>query len=212
MYEPAHFKVEDRATLVAVIRAHPLAQLITCGPGGLMANAIPFIVSERGDDVVLRAHLARPNPQWRALQEGAEALVVFQSVEGYVTPSWYETKRETGKVVPTWNYIVVQARGTVRVDDSAPWLRDQIDALTSQQEESVGSAWQVGDAPEPFIAAQMRGIVGVEMTVTALNGKFKLSQNRNEADKRGVVAGLGEQESPNAHTLAELVRRFGNLS
>jgi transcriptional regulator len=211
MYEPAHFKVEDRATLLAVIRAHPLAQLITSGQGGLMANAIPFVVSERGGDVVLRAHLARPNPQWRTLQEGAEALVVFQSVEGYVTPSWYETKRETGKVVPTWNYIVVQARGTVRIDDSAPWLRDQIDALTSQQEDSVGSAWKVGDAPEPFVTAQMRGIVGVEMTVTALNGKFKLSQNRSEADKRGVVEGLAEQESPNAHTLAELVRRFGNI-
>jgi transcriptional regulator len=211
MYEPAHFKVEDRATLIAVIRAHPLAQLITSGPGGLMANAIPFIVSQRGDDLVLRAHLARPNPQWRALQDGAEALVVFQSVEGYVTPSWYETKRETGKVVPTWNYIVVQARGTVRVDDSAPWLRDQIDALTSQQEDSVGSQWKVGDAPEPFIAAQMRGIVGVEMIVTSLNGKFKLSQNRNEADKRGVAEGLGGQDNPNAQTLAELVRRFGNI-
>ncbi len=212
MYEPAHFKVDDRATLISVIRAHPLAQLITSGPGGLMANAIPFVVSERGGDVVLRAHLARPNPQWRALQEGAEALVVFQSVEGYVTPSWYETKRETGKVVPTWNYIVVQARGSVRVDDSAPWLRDQIDALTGQQEDAVGSDWKVGDAPEPFIAAQMRGIVGIEMTVTALSGKFKLSQNRSEADKRGVVVGLGEQESQSAQTLAELVRRFGNVS
>jgi transcriptional regulator len=212
MYEPAHFKVEDRAALLSVIRAHPLAQLITSGPGGLMANPIPFIVNERDGEVTLRAHLARPNPQWRELQAGAEALVVFQSVERYVTPSWYETKVETGKVVPTWNYVVVQARGTVRVDDSAEWLRDQIDALTDQQEASVGSHWKVGDAPEPFVAAQMRGIVGVEISVTELTGKFKLSQNRNEADKRGVAKGLDALVSEEATTMSELVRLHGKIS
>jgi transcriptional regulator len=212
MYEPAHFKVEDRETLLGIIRAHPLAQLITSGPGGLMANPIPFVVTERGADVILRAHLARPNPQWREMQAGAEALVVFQSVERYVTPSWYETKVETGKVVPTWNYVVVQARGTVRVDDTMPWLRSQIDALTDQQEASVGSHWKVGDAPEPFITAQMRGIVGVEITVTELTGKFKLSQNRSEADKRGVAGGLEALDEADASAMSELVRQHGKIS
>ena len=212
MYEPAHFKVDDKATLLAIIRAHPLAQLITSGPAGLMANPIPFVVSENGPDVVLRAHLARPNPQWRELQAGAACLAVFQSVERYVTPSWYETKRETGKVVPTWNYVVVQVRGTVRVDDTMPWLREQIDALTEQQEASVGSHWHVADAPEPFIAAQMRGIVGVEIAVTELTGKFKLSQNRNELDQRGVASGLDALGSEDARLMSELVRQHGKIS
>ncbi|MGL4729702.1 MAG: FMN-binding negative transcriptional regulator [Bosea sp. (in: a-proteobacteria)] len=176
-----------------------------------MANPIPFIVIENGDELVLRAHLARPNPQWQEIAAGAETLVIFQSVERYVTPGWYETKRETGKVVPTWNYVVVQARGGMRVDDSPEWLRGQIDMLTSQQEAGVGSDWQVSDAPEPFIAAQMRGIVGIEMNVTSLTGKFKLSQNRNEADKRGVAAGLAGRSEESAQAMAALVRAHGKI-
>jgi transcriptional regulator len=212
MYEPPHFKVEDRAALLGVIRAHPLAQLVTSGPGGLMANPVPFIAVENGSDLVLRAHLARPNSQWRELAAGAEALLIFQSVERYVTPSWYATKQETGKVVPTWNYVVVQARGAVHVDDSPAWLAAQITALTNAQEAAAGSRWQVTDAPEPFIAAQMRGIVGVEMRVAELTGKFKLSQNRPEGDRRGVAGGLESQPADAAKHMAELVRLHGKIS
>jgi transcriptional regulator len=211
MYEPAHFKVEERAKLIEVIRAHPLAQLVTVGPNGLMANPIPFIVIEQGDALLLRAHLARPNPQWREIADGAEALIIFQSVERYVTPGWYDTKRETGKVVPTWNYVVVQARGPMSVDDTMPWLRGQIDALTREQEAGIGSNWQVGDAPEAFIEGQMRGIVGIEMRVESLVGKFKLSQNRSEADQRGVAEGLASQSKESAQTMAELVRAHGKI-
>ncbi len=211
MYQPPHFRVDSRAEKIAVIRAHPLAQLVTVGPGGLMANPIPFIVIEKGDELILRAHLARPNPQWRELQLGAEALLIFQSVEAYVTPSWYATKRESGKVVPTWNYVVVQARGPVTVDDSMPFLRAQIDQLTNEQEAGIGSDWQVGDAPEAFVEGQMRGIVGIEMRVTELTGKFKVSQNRPEADQQGVAEGLGQQAAEDSRAMARLVRQHGKL-
>jgi transcriptional regulator len=212
MYQPPHFRVEDRAALIGVIRAHPLAQLVTAGPGGLMANPIPFIVIEKGEALILRAHLARANPQWKEIAAGAETLAIFQSVDHYVTPGWYETKRETGKVVPTWNYVIVQARGAIHVDDSPEWLSRQIDALTRQQEESVGSDWQVSDAPERFIAAQMRGIVGIEMKVESVTGKFKLSQNRSDADRRGVAAGLDGLPGETAQDMASLVRTHGQIS
>jgi transcriptional regulator len=212
MYQPPHFRVEDSAALIGVIRAHPLAQLVTAGPGGLMANPIPFIVVEEGEALILRAHLARANPQWKEIAAGADALAIFQSVDHYVTPGWYETKRETGKVVPTWNYVIVQARGGIHVDESPEWLARQLEALTSQQEAGVGSDWQVGDAPEPFIAAQMRGIVGIEMKVTSLAGKFKLSQNRPEADRRGVVEGLEALSGETAQDMASLVRTHGQIS
>jgi transcriptional regulator len=161
---------------------------------------------------MLRAHVARANPQWKEIAAGAEALAIFQSADHYVTPGWYETKRETGKVVPTWNYVIVQARGPVHVDESPEWLSRQIDALTRQQEASVGSDWRVKDAPEPFIAAQMRGIVGIEMKVTNLSGKFKLSQNRSEADRRGVAAGLETLPGETAQDMASLVRAHGQIS
>jgi transcriptional regulator len=208
MYQPSHFRVEDRTVLIDVMRRHPLAQVITAGPSGLIANPIPFTVVEGGDGALaLRAHLARANPQWKEIAAGAETLVVFQSTDHYVTPAWYETKRETGKVVPTWNYVIVQARGPVTVDDSAEWLRAQVERLTDEQEAGVASDWKVSDAPEGFMAAMMRGIVGIEMAVSELAGKFKLSQNRPEADRRTVVAGLEAHDAPAARAMAELVRR-----
>jgi transcriptional regulator len=212
MYEPPHFKVEDRETLFAVIRAHPLATLITNGPGGLMANPIPFLLTKNaaGEDV-LRAHLARPNPQWRELA-GGEALVVFQGGEHYVTPGWYATKRETGKVVPTWNYVHIQVRGRATVEDHAGFVRPQIEALTDQQEAARAEPWAVSDAPEAFIAAQMRGIVGVEIAIDSIAGKFKLSQNRQEVDRGGVAAGLAAEADVTGPALAEAMQRFGKLT
>jgi transcriptional regulator len=210
MYQPSHFRVEDRGTLLGVIRARPLAQVITAGPGGLQANPVPFTLAEgEGGATLLRAHLARANPQWREMADGAETLLVFQADEHYVTPSWYATKRETGKVVPTWNYIVVQARGPVSVEESPDWLRRQVDTITGEREAAVGSDWRVSDAPEGFTAAMLRGIVGIEMRVESLVGKFKLSQNRPEADREGVVEGLAGLGHPDAAAMAGLVRRHG---
>ncbi len=161
MYEPPLHQQADRAAIVALIRAHPLGLLISHGPSGLLANAIPFLIE--GDKLL--AHVARANPQWRDLQQSDEALVVFQGPQHYISPSWYATKRETHKVVPTWNYLIVQVRGRPRVTDDAPWLRAQIEALTASQEGARAAPWQVSDAPEDFIAMQMRAIVGVEIEI-----------------------------------------------
>ena len=213
MYEPLHFKIEDREELFAILRANPLGILISSGAGGLQANPIPFVVSQdaEGRDV-LRAHLARPNPQWRALAEGAEVLVVFQGGEHYVTPSWYATKRETGKVVPTWNYVHIQVRGRASVHDNAVFVADQIDHLTAQQEGPRAAPWAVSDAPEPFIAAQMRGIVGIEIAIDEIAGKFKLSQNRQEADFAGVIEGLAAETDAAGPAMAGFIAdRRGKL-
>ena len=208
MYQPPHFREERLALQHALIRRFPLGLLVSAGPSGPMANPLPFVLdadaSPRG---TLRGHLARANPQWREL--AGEALVVFQGADGYVTPSWYATKRETGKVVPTWNYVMVQARGPVRVIEDEGWLREQIEALTRMQEGARAEPWAVDDAPAPFVAAQIRGIVGIEIEIARIEGKWKVSQNRPEADRRGVAAGL--RAEPDGDARAELVETFGGL-
>lgn len=207
MYEPSHFKVEDREQLHAVIRANPLATLITAGEDGLVANLVPFVLhAELG---LLRAHVARPNAQWKAIAAGAQTLVVFTGVERYVTPAWYASKREHGKVVPTWNYVTVQVRGPSRAIEDGAWLRDQLESLTRQQEAPRAEPWHVTDAPEPFIAAQTRGIVGIEIEIASILGKFKLSQNRQEADKLGVLNGLSADPESESQAMAALVRQHG---
>lgn len=208
MYQPPHFREDDLGVQHALIRAHPLGLLITAGEEGIVANPVPFLLDEAGGEKgILRAHVARANAQWRAIGGGAAALVVFQGAEAYVTPSWYRTKAETGKVVPTWNYAIVQARGEARIVEDPAWLRAQIDALTAQQEGKRPEPWHVGDAPEPFIAAQLKGIVGVEIEISAIEGKWKVSQNRSEADREGVARGFSE-EAPNPEML-ELVKTYG---
>lgn len=191
MYRPPAFR-EDRPELLhAAIRAHPLATLVTHGPSGLTANLVPFTLVTAGDGPdLLRAHLARANPQLADLRAGGEALVIFQGPQAYVTPSWYPAKREHGKVVPTWNYILVQAHGRPRVIDDAAWLRAQIDALTAQQEADRAEPWAVADAPPDFVAAQLKGIAGVEIAIDRIEGKWKASQNQPAANRAGVAAGL----------------------
>lgn len=207
MYQPPHFR-EDRAEVQhALIRSHPLGLLVTAGAGGLMANPIPFLIyPDECEFGTLRAHVARGNPQWRELGAVKECLVVFQGPHSYVSPSWYATKQETGKVVPTWNYVTVHAWGRPRVIEDAMWLRRQLDDLTASQENRRVPPWAVGDAPEPFIASQMKGIVGVEIPVARIEGKWKVSQNRPEADRAGVIAGL-TAESDDA--MAALVKERG---
>ena len=208
MYQPPHFREDDLGVQHALIRAHPLGLLITAGSGGIVANPLPFVLdAAEGPKGTLRVHLARANGQWREIGEGAPVLVVFQGAQAYVTPSWYRTKAETGKVVPTWNYAIVQVRGAARVVEDAAWLRSQIEALTAQHEGGRALPWHVGDAPEPFIAAQLRGIVGIEIEIAEIEGKWKVSQNRPEADREGVARGLRD-EAPNPEML-ELVTRYG---
>lgn len=212
MYQPLHFR-EDRIEVQhALIRAHPLGLLITSGPGGLQANPIPFLVdaaaSERG---TLRGHLARANPQLAELAAVEECLIVFQGPQHYITPSFYATKRETGKVVPTWNYITVHAWGRPRVMDDATWLRRQIDDLTRHNEATRPVVWNVSDAPDAFIAAQVKAIVGLEIPIARIEGKWKVSQNRPAADQAGVVAGLRGQ-GDRAEAMANLVAQRGKVT
>lgn len=202
MYMPPAFREDRPEVLRDLIRTHPLATLVTAGTGGLIANLVPFILvtTSRGD--VLRAHMARANEQLASLREGGEALVIFQGPEAYVTPSWYPTKKEHGKVVPTWNYAVVQVWGTPRVIDDPEWLLDQIMQLTESQESGRPDPWAVTDAPDAYIAAQLRAIAGLEIPVSRIEGKWKASQNQPEANRQGVVQGLRESA---AEAMAKIV-------
>lgn len=205
MYQPTHFREDRREVQHALISAHPLGLLVTSGPDGLVANPIPFLIDrEASEKGTLRAHLARANPQWRDLDEAADCLVVFQGAEDYITPSWYVSKREHGRVVPTWNYATVHCWGCPRLVEDQAWLRRQLDDLTALQEGRRPEPWAVGDAPPEFVAAQIRGIVGIEIPILRIEGKWKVSQNRSEADRAGVVAGLSG-EGPRSLAMADLV-------
>jgi transcriptional regulator len=205
MYQPPHFRETRLEIQHALIQSHSLGLLITAGPEGLQANFIPFLVNaEKSEHGTLRAHLARANPQLRELAAVAECLVVFQGPQHYISPSLYPTKRETEKVVPTWNYITVHAWGRPQVIDDAAWLRNQIEDLTRHNEENRATPWKVSDAPESFIAAQMKGIVGLEIPIARIEGKWKVSQNRPAVDQAGVVAGLRGGDG-DAELMASLV-------
>ena len=205
MYQPPHFREDRRDVQHALIKTHSLGLLITAGPGGLQANFIPFLIDPRAsDNGTLRAHLARANPQLRELAAVEECLVVFQGPQAYVSPSLYPTKRETGKVVPTWNYITVQAWGRPRVMDDAAWIANQIDDLTRHKEADRAAPWAVTDAPETFLAMQIKAIVGLEIPVARIEGKWKVSQNRVATDQAGVAEGL-RGEGVEAGAMAALV-------
>jgi transcriptional regulator len=213
MYEPPLHKKEDLAAQHALIRAQPLGLLICHGPDGLEANAIPFLLDAAAGKLgTLRAHMARANQQWRALHQAEEALVVFQGPDRYISPNWYATKRETGKVVPTWNYVMVQAAGRPRVIEDSDWLRGQIEELTRRHEAARPAPWAVSDAPEDFIAMQAKAIVGVEIEIQRIAGKWKVSQNRPAADREGVVQGLIAEGEPMALDMAEIVRNEGGVN
>ena len=193
MYLPSAFREDALDVQHDFIRAHPLGVVMTTGPGGLMANHIPCLLYPEGERGVLRLHIARANPQLAELASGAECLVAFHGPQAYVTPSWYATKAETHKVVPTWNFVAVHAWGKPVIQDDPAWLRAQLEALTESQEKARVLPWRVADAPADFIAAQMRAIVGVEIPIARIEGKWKASQNRTPADRRGVAQGLAEE-------------------
>ncbi len=207
MYQPPHFR-EDRVEVQhALIRGHPLGLIVTSGPGGLQANHVPCLVYPGESKLgTLRAHVARANPQWKELAAVEQCLVVFQGPQEYITPSWYATKQETGKVVPTWNYVVVHAWGHPRVVDDVAWLRRQVEDLTNLNEGRFPEPWKVSDAPEPYLASQLKGIIGIEISIDRIEGKWKVSQNRPAIDRAGVVAGLrgsGESREVMASLVAE---------
>ena len=209
MYQPAHHVESRPEVLHELIRAYPLGLLIANGPDGPIANPVPFLFdAAKGAHGQLTCHVARANSQWRLIAEQPETpvLVVFQGPQAYVTPSWYAAKAEHGKVVPTWNYCIVQARGKASVIEDPVWLRTQVGALTARHEGGRTAPWAVADAPERFIETMLRGIVGIEIEVLELAGKWKLSQNRSEADRAGVVAGYTGEGN---EMMAKLVKDSG---
>jgi len=193
MYNPAHFS-EARVDVIAdIIRTYPFATLITHGSNGIDANHIPFeleLEPEPAPFGTLRGHVSRANPVWREHAPEVEALVIFQGPQAYISPSWYETKKETGKVVPTWNYIAVHAYGILRVVEDRDWLRGLVERLTDRHESGRPEPWRISDAPPDYLDSMLRAIVGIEIAVTRWLGKWKLSQNRSAADRAGVAAGL----------------------
>lgn len=194
MYTPSTFRLDDRSAMLATVRAARLANVITATSDGPFATPLPLFLEENeGEHGVLYGHFAKANPQWRIPPIG-EGLAIFMGADAYVTPAWYATKQQTGKVVPTWNYLTVQARGPMEFFDDAERLLDVVTRLTKLHEEQRALPWAVDDAPADFIASQLRGIVGLRMPITHLEGKRKMSQNRNEDDRVGVAKGLSESE------------------
>jgi transcriptional regulator len=213
MYQPPHFREDRLAVQHDLIRAHPLGMLVTLGGAGLVANPIPFVLDAAASpNGTLRAHLARANGQWRDHDPAHEALVIFQGVETYITPSLYASKRETGKVVPTWNYVVVQAYGTLVIKDDPEWLRGQVAAMTDLKETPLPRPWSIADAPPAFVEAQLKGIVGIEIAISRIEGKWKVTQNRPEGDRRSVAEGLRGSEADEDRRMADLVTERGGLS
>lgn len=195
MYQPASFREERCEELHGLIRAHPLGTLVTHGAAGLQASPLPFLL----DGGILRAHMARANPHWQALAGAGECLVIFMGPDAYVTPDWYPSKAATHKVVPTWNYAAVHVRGTIRVIDEPGWLARQLADLTAAHEAPRPEPWSPADAPADFIAAQMKAVIGLEIAITAIEGKWKMSQNRDDDDRRGVIAGMSDPQDPHSN-------------
>jgi transcriptional regulator len=202
MYLPTHFEETRAPVLHALLRQHPLGLLITVDADGVpVANPIPFLLdAQRGEHGTLVGHVARANPVWRAAGQGA--LVVFQGPQGYISPNGYPGKAEHGKVVPTWNYATVQARGTLHALDDAAAAHALVSRLTDTHEARQTRPWAVADAPDDYIASMLKAIVCIEIPLTALVGKYKLSQNRSAADRAGLEAALQADAEPAAHTLA----------
>ncbi len=184
MYQPDHFRVEDVPQLHALMRARPFAALVSAGASGLYASHLPTVLKQEGPHGVIECHLARANPHCKDLAAVGEALMIFQGPEGYITPNWYPTKAQSGKVVPTWNYAVVHAYGRPEVMDGADWLRRHVTELTEQQEKSGARPWAVSDAPERYIDVMLRGIVGFRFAIARLEGKWKMSSESRDAGSR----------------------------
>jgi transcriptional regulator len=211
MYVPKHFEETRVEILHELIRAYPMAALVTLAPDGLDANHIPFEIDpEPAPFGTLRGHVARANALWRDFSREVQALAIFQGPDTYISPSWYPTKQETGRVVPTWNYAVVHAHGPLRAIEDRGWLRGFVEGLTNRHEASLSNPWKVTDAPADYIEKQLGAIVGLEMPLTRLVGKWKVSQNRTARDQDGVVEGLLQAGRESATAMAGLIRQSRN--
>jgi len=202
VYVP-HFNTMDGADVGPFLAAHPAGHLVTVGPDGRPdATLLPLII----DGGRVLAHFARANEHWKRIAPASPALIVVTAADAYISPSWYASKAEHGKVVPTWNYSEVQLRGTATVHDDPDWVGDVVHRLTARHEAHRAEPWAVTDAPERYVAGQLKAIVGVELVVEEVSAKAKLSQNRSEADRAGAIAGLSCEPGHRAHDVADAMR------
>ena len=193
LYNPPAFRVEDRDILHDHVERAKLATLITNGPDGPLVSHVPLLLDHaKGPHGTLIGHMARANPHWQTGDLTRDALAVFHGPDAYITPSWYASKQEHGRVVPTWNYAMVHARGRLQIHDDASAVRAAVERLTDHHEGKRAAPWAVSDAPERYVESQLRAIVGFDLEITQLEGKHKVSQNRPSEDVAGVITGLGE--------------------
>jgi transcriptional regulator len=204
MYNPAYFAETNVDVLHAFMRAHPLGTLVTNGPDGPEATHLPVFLDAGAG--LLRCHMARANPHWRRLESGSRALVIFTGADHYITPNWYRSRLEHGMVVPTWNYVAVHAGGAARLFEDTPSLLRHLNELTDSHEAGFAEPWSVADAPPDYIDGLTKAIVGVEIAVDRIEGKWKMNQNRPEADRQSVIASLEALESHSGHEIANLMR------
>jgi len=210
MYAPSHFNESRTEVLQEFMARHPLALLVGACANGLQANHVPLMLEPgQGGHGTLQGHIARGNSMWKDVPAGAEVLAVFQGPGQYISPNWYPSKREHGRVVPTWNYAVVHVHGHITWNQDRIWLRTLVEALTDRHESGQAAPWRVADAPEEYIQQMLGAIVGFEIAITRMTGKWKLSQNRTPAERAGVVAALSAQPDDAAREMASLVERAG---
>ena len=208
MYIPKHFEETDVAKMHDLIRSHPLAAIVTLTPVGLNANHIPLILAESASEFgVLQGHIARSNPMRQESVSDTEVLAIFQSAEAYISPNWYPTKEQTGKVVPTWNYSVVHAHGFLKVHEDVEWLRTQITKMTELQEARFANPWKVSDAPEDYVEKLIGAIVGIEIVISRLEGKWKVSQNQPLENRSGIIEGLRRRGDVGDAEMSKLISR-----
>ena len=208
MYMPGHFAIEDASVAMDVVDERRAGTLVVSSDGGFEASLLPWLLVRSAEPLLLWGHVAKANPLAKLAGAGAPALVVFDAVDGYVSPAWYPSKDADGRVVPTWNYVSVHVHGTVRAVDDPAWLRALVVALTDRQENERAQPWSVSDAPDDYVAKMLRGIVGLEVAVDRLEGKAKLSQNRPVEDRAGVRRALAQQPQ-SAALLAAMQRVAG---
>ena len=206
MYLPAHFNETRPEVMHALMRAHPLCTLVTQCESGLVANHVPVqTLAEPGPRGCIRGHIARANPLWRDYRAESQALAIFQGPQVYISPSFYPSKAATGEVVPTWNYAVVHASGTLRFIQDTGWLRDFVAGLTATHEAPRAAPWKIDDAPAPYVDKMLSLIVGFEFSIATLSGKWKVSQNRSQADQQGVISNLQNADDADSRGMAAML-------
>lgn len=206
MYIPKVNEEKRVPVLHRLIKTSPLASLVTLNSSGLIASHIPMVLEEKGGPLgILRAHVSRANHQWHDLDASVDALAIFSGPQHYITPRWYPSKLEHGKMVPTWNYVVVHAYGRLQVIEDKDWLRSHLEELTAQSEAEAASPWKVSDAPADYIHTMLNGIVGFQLAINRIEGRWKLSQKESEKDRQGVVAGLDTLNTPESLIMKRLI-------